>query len=737
MINTSNEYKQYIGGDDRKLYANAEITLADGTILELDNSKIMGLKIDDATSQSGTFTIGAAIINKHTLIINNIYDEFSKYDFTGAVIKPSTGLQLSSSIEPIPKGVFTADDPRVKSSIITLTALDNMNKFDTPFSDIVQTFPCTAQDLLDTICTHCGVILATLTFDNYSYVINERPEDGATTCRDIIVWIAQISGNYARCNTSGALELKWYDYEPFESESNANGGYFDSDTPYSSGDDVNGGTFAFNDGDYLDGGNFELQNRYHHIYSLTNNLSLSTDDVVITGIQVSDSTEEANTVLFGETGYVISIKGNKLIQSQSDANAVANFVGAKIVGMRFRPCSFSSVSDPSREAGDVAYLTDRKQNTYQILLSSVSFSIGQSDKITCDAESASRNSSTRYSDDAKVIIEARKNTEKQLTSYDIAVQQLTSLIAGGYGLFKSEADDGSGGKIYYMHDKPTMEESTVRWFTTSEGMLEQNKVLGVWVTVSGTDKQGNALYNTLTARKISADIVRTGKIYSDDGATLIDMAFGVANTDNISFTDNIQNGFPLTMPFNIDDTVSKITKVLLKFTQQKFRTYSTTASSGGGSTTTASSGGGSTTTSSSEAVGISVLSVPINIGGTTSGASSTTMSHSHTYATTVEHSHPVNIPSHSHSVSVPSHTHGVTTPDHTHTLNFGVQETDITNNVIDIYVDGFLAAVSTDLQGVIDLTSYVTTVGWHTIEIRTAVLKRVSAQINIKSYIRS
>jgi hypothetical protein len=48
---------------------------------------------------------------------------------------------------------------------------------------------------------------------------------------------------------------------------------------------------------------------------------------------------------------------------------------------------------------------------------------------------------------------------------------------------------------------------------------------------------------------------------------------GVANSDNNSFVDNVQDGNPLRMPFNIDENVSKINKVLLKFTIDKFRTY--------------------------------------------------------------------------------------------------------------------------------------------------------------------
>ena len=109
MINTSNEYKQVISGS-RVFYGNAEITLANDTILDLTNADIVSLKIDDSTSRSGSFQIGSAIINKLTLVINNDKGQFNNYDFTDAIIRPSIGLQLSETIETLRKGVFTVDE---------------------------------------------------------------------------------------------------------------------------------------------------------------------------------------------------------------------------------------------------------------------------------------------------------------------------------------------------------------------------------------------------------------------------------------------------------------------------------------------------------------------------------------------------------------------------------------------------------------------------------------------------
>ena len=105
------------------------------------------------------------------------------------------------------------------------------------------------------------------------------------------------------------------------------------------------------------------------------------------------------------------------------------------------------------------------------------------------------------------------------------------------------------------------------------------------------------------------------------------------------------------------------------------------------------------------------------------------------------HYHSLQIPDHDHSFNIPSHTHSVSIGSHTHNLDFGIQEQSISNYAIDIYVDGVLRVQitndSSNTQGIVDLTQWITTTGWHEIEIRSTTLKRVSAQLNIKSYIRS
>ena len=550
MINTSKEYKEYIR-DARMFYHSAEITLADSTVHNLNNAHIKSMKIDNGTSQNGAFTIGSAIIGKLTLSIDNMEEAYSDNDFVDAVIRPSIGLQLSSTIETLIKGVFTVDDPQSVGSTMTITAMDNMIKFNVPFSEVEVNFPCTNLQLIQAICLHCGVSLATVSFTNWDYVINERPVDEALTCRDMISSVAQTGGNFARCNNQGALELKWYDFKAFETEDNIDGGKFDESMPYATGDNADGGNFIdYTSGDDIDGGTFLNTKRFHHIYSLKS-LSIATDDVVVTGIQVTYNAEKSPiTTLYGTSGYILAMNNNPLIQSQSDAQSVANTVGTKIVGMRFRPLTVSAQSDPSIEEGDIAKVSDRKGNVYHTLITNLSYSSGSNETFTCDAESPARNSSTRYSAETKTIIQARKEAQKQITAYDLAVQQLNDLVLHSFGVYKSEELLPDGSKIFYSHDKPTLAESQNIWKQTANTFTVSNDGGQTW---RGMDADGNMLATVLNAIGVNAEWINVLTSFNVGENFSVD-SFGILKATDAEISGKIMADNGKIGPYTIDGT---------------------------------------------------------------------------------------------------------------------------------------------------------------------------------------
>ena len=137
MINASAAFKAALENDNRNFSGSCTITLASGKSIPIDDSQLWdnGFVINDSTSSTGGFDIGSAIVQKFTLRLNNMYDDFTEYDFTGAEISNiKVSLSLSGKTEAVSKGVFTVNDTSYDGDIVTLECLDNMHKFDVNYS---------------------------------------------------------------------------------------------------------------------------------------------------------------------------------------------------------------------------------------------------------------------------------------------------------------------------------------------------------------------------------------------------------------------------------------------------------------------------------------------------------------------------------------------------------------------------------------------------------------------------
>lgn len=513
MLDVSAEWKRSVILDDNRQYlAYADVVLADGKKLPLDNTKFWngGFSVNDSTSTQGTFTVGALVASKLTIKINNIYDDYSEYDFTDAKVTAYIAKQLESGLEKIKIGEFTISSTSYDGSIITLTCLDNVNKFNKAYNSNLA-YPATLYEIVRNACLDCGVPFTMARFPNSDYTVQTKPDANNTYGR-VIAYALQICGCFGKCDHNGALAIGWYDLSLF-SEKNYTGGTFSTTTtPYSDGDTLNGGTFTYTDGDTINGGSYTDRQEYHNVYG-SKEFKVDTDDVVITGVKVVVTSQESESkdveYLSGKTGYVIAINNNPLVGADQ-AKAVADFVYSRIGGMRFRPFSGSFLSDPTIESGDTAIVNDRKGNAYNTFISNRTFSLGNNTTISCDAESASRNSADKYTADTKAIVEARKTAQKQLSAYDTHMQLLTMLMAQSVGLFKTEQKQEDGSIIYIMHNKADLASSQIQWKMTANGMAVSSDYGKTWN--AGVDSSGNAVFNVMSAIGINFDWAHGGTL---------------------------------------------------------------------------------------------------------------------------------------------------------------------------------------------------------------------------------
>lgn len=517
MLNVSAKWQRAVMLDnDINVNCFADIVTASGEKIPISDSELWanGFEVNDSTSSNGTFTIGALIAGKLKIKLNNIYEDYSKYDFDKASVTAYVSKSFSDSTsEKLKIGEYRVSETSYDGSLITLTCLDNINNFNREY-DSNLSYPTTAYEVVRDACIKCDVPFTMARFDNSDYVINEIPSDNQKlTYGQVIAYILQLSGLWGKCGHDGELLIGWYDMSQFGSQ-NYNGGTFSTKTtPYSDGDTLNGGNFTdYSSGDSVDGGTFTETRNYHNIYT-QKDLNVATDDVVITGVKVTVTSKEDKAkdvnALAGKEGYVVSISDNPFISAEK-AQTVANYIFKKIGGMRFRPLDATLLSNPLIESGDVALVTDRKQNTYSCFISNRAFTVGSGTKISCDAENASRNSADKFSNETKAIVQARKVAQAQLSVYDKQMQLLTQLMSQSLGLFKTEQVQEDGSIIYIMHNKANLNSSNIQWKMTANGMAVSSDYGKTWN--AGVDKDGNAIFNVMSAIGINFDWAHGGTL---------------------------------------------------------------------------------------------------------------------------------------------------------------------------------------------------------------------------------
>lgn len=570
MLNVSAKWQRAVMLDnDINVNCFADIVTASGEKIPIDDSELWanGFEVNDSTSSNGTFTIGALIAGKLKIKLNNIYEDYSKYDFDKASVTAYVSKSFSDgTTEKLKIGEYRVSETSYDGSLITLTCLDNINNFNREY-DSNLSYPTTAYEVVRDACIKCNVPFTMARFDNSDYEINEIPSDNQKlTYGQVIAYVLQLSGLWGKCGHDGELLISWYDMSQFESQ-NYNGGTFSTKTtPYSDGDTLNGGNFTdYSSGDSADDGTFTEARNYHNIYT-QKDLNVATDDVVITGVKVIVTSKEDKTkdvkAVAGKEGYVVSISDNPFIPADK-AQAVANYIFKKIGGMRFRPLDATLLSNPLIESGDVALVTDRKQNTYSCFISNRTFTVGSGTKISCDAENASRNSADKFSNETKAVVQARKVAQAQLSVYDKQMQLLTQLMSQSLGLFKTEQVQEDGSIIYIMHNKADLNSSNIQWKMTANGMAVSNDYGKTWK--AGVDKDGNAIFNIMSAIGINFDWAHggtltlggenntNGKQYVKDanGKTLVTL-----DNKGIALDSSVKIAWD-----NVADTIAKVTQI--------------------------------------------------------------------------------------------------------------------------------------------------------------------------------
>lgn len=500
MINASVEFRKTMR-QRTDFKPSASILFADGRMVNLTEHdfSINGNELTDG-AESNSFPLGVAIGRAFSMEIRNQDQRFEDYSFYLATVQLQLHFKLDSGTEEtIYLGKCTITTPETYGTTITVQAVDDMYKANKSYSTQLK-FPVTLGEMVRDCCLQCGLPLGSATFKNSNFSIKSKPEN--ISCREVLAQAAMIAGGYAKVDRNGYLQICSYDLSIFEREGMGYGGSFDNSENaefYVDGDNIDGGNFDdYSSGNTFDSGTFLSMDDFHMFYDFLSPPQADADDVVITGIQITDTA--GKTHLCGEEGYILSIE-NQL--AKGNEQSAVNAIGKLINGFKFRAFSGEYIGYPLAEFGDICYVIDQNGNTYQSILTDITYRFNGKTSLKCSADSPLRNSSkdAYNSDYIKAVIAARNYTDQKMSAYDLVVQQMSQLAANTLGFHETKIIQDDGSVIVYRHDKPKLSESKIVYKSGIDGFFVTRSYTGKDSTTAwkaGFDSNGNAALNILS-----------------------------------------------------------------------------------------------------------------------------------------------------------------------------------------------------------------------------------------------
>lgn len=499
MINVSNTFKEKLQ-DGEQVIEIVEITFADGTTKTLENEIMIGNNDFSDCAESSSFPVGATVCKTMKLELDNTEGQWKDYNFYQAKVHAYLKLQTSvaepasesiwmndfyepildtdgNSIvlsraasedryETIDKGVYTITTPEQYGEILSFTALDDMYKTNAKYYSAL-TLPQPIMALVRDACESLNIPMGFSSMAHGNVIVTALPDN--MTFRQLIGWAAMLETANARIDNRGYLQFIKWNFGAVE----------------------NGSLVPFKLEDYV------------------SSPTLSSDDIVITGIRVKNKESES---LFGTAGYVLELENNLL--SDSDLGTVAAWIGGNLVGAKFRNLQGDLIYNPLLEFGDIAYSFDRNGNKYLTPITDVSSPLNGITTVKTQADDPVRNSSTYMSAATKALVEARQLVKDERTEREKAVERLNNTLKTSGGLYMTVEPQDDGSNIYYAHNKPTLEESDIVWKFTAEAIgisMDGGKTYPYGLNING-----ELIARLLYAEGINASYINTGALVVRD-----------------------------------------------------------------------------------------------------------------------------------------------------------------------------------------------------------------------------
>lgn len=483
-----------------------------GTAINITEADVMagGFSIDRFSSTGERLELGTAVSAELALKLKNNNDAFTNVKFEGAELFVEIGIadwtQNNPTITWIPCGYFTPDAQPRNRTIISITALDRMMRFDavpptlTPWTtesgevmrneagDILYfcadlVFPTTVSNLVEQVCARCGIELAQEigAMPNASVMIQKAPEVQQTvTFRNFIQWCAGLMGANAFMDWDGKLRFSWY----------SNTGY--NTTP---------------------------DRRYSS--------DLQESDITITGVTYTDAQQV--TYVSGSEAYALDISQNYLLDGMdaTQLSSVLNAIFVTVNGFTYRPFEAKVMPAPWLYPMDRITFTDLQGNVHNTLLTNVNATINGGTVIKATGETAQVNSYAPNSGltpaQARALRRVLQSSNEQL---EAAIRSATDHITGAQNSDVKFVYNEQGGlsEILVM-DSPDIETAVNVWRWNSGGLGHSSNGYNGPYSLAMT-QDGSIVASMITSGVLNATLMRAGILQDINGLNYWNLTTG-------------------------------------------------------------------------------------------------------------------------------------------------------------------------------------------------------------------
>ena len=479
-----------------------------------------GFSYDNFLVSDDILQVGSMTAAEVNITLENADGRFDHILFAGAVLTVRLRILLESGqYEPIPLGVYTVNEQPRSGSALALTAYDNIMLLDVPFDkNAFANGLVSERDIVRTGISACGLHCNDYTmFRDVSDISPSLIQsESSITWRQVIMWCCQLNCVNGVADENGDICFKFYEkYVPSPLQTEAEESI---ETEY--GDlllveEVVKNDFPITEADrYMDQSSFDEE------------------DCVITGHRFKDGDEKYPAD--ANMDYCLQSENNLVWLASEQKEEKAAAVNAAIAGFTYFPYQCSITPLPHLQLMDsIDYV--REGVHHHSIITNIQFVLNGGMAIAAKAKSKVQKgwaSVGALTPGQQAIIDRLSKrvtkTHAQLSDYENALLLFNERMFNAMGLYKTIETPQDGGMIVYFHDKPLLEESATIYMFSTSGFAWTidgwNDGKPVWNY--GFTDNGEAILNKIQAYIISAELIKTGRLQSQNGASWIDMDDG-------------------------------------------------------------------------------------------------------------------------------------------------------------------------------------------------------------------